>query len=135
MAGQRDDKLIEEMSGNMREMFDQLQTLTSENAQKRDEVQLLEEAFAQLKQRYDEVKHLAKAFKENEAKLVGALTEAKQQLAMSQAKFKALRVQAQTKLTKASEQIDLLKSVSEREIAILKAKLLKVCFYVYIFCF
>ena len=78
-----------------------------------------------MKKRYDEVKHLARAFKENEAKLVAALTETKQQLAVSQAKFKALRQQAQQKLTHASEQIDLIKSVSEREIAVLKAKLLK----------
>lgn len=124
----------------MRELFDQVTSLAESNRQKSEEVQLLEDAFGTLKARYDEVKHLARAFKDNEAKLIAALTDSKKQLALAQAKFSALRIQAQQKLTHASEQIDRLKcacgvagcvlahlcaAVSEREIAILKAKLLK----------
>lgn len=92
---------------------------------KSDEVRLLEDAFSQLKLRYDEAVLATKAFKQNEQQLIAALSDAQTQLALSQTKFRALRVQAQEKLTNASQQIDAINSVSEQEIAVLKAKLLK----------
>jgi hypothetical protein len=92
---------------------------------KSDEVRLLEDAFSQLKLRYDEALLATKAFKQNEQQLIAALSDSQTQLALSQTKFRALRVQAQEKLTNASNQIDAINGVSEREIAVLKAKLLK----------
>jgi chromosome segregation ATPase len=103
----------------------QVATLNDSLRVKSDEVRLLEDAFSQLKIRYDEACIATKAFKQNEQQLIAALTDAQTQLALSQTKFRALRIQAQEKLTNASQQIDAINSVSEREIAVLKAKLLK----------
>jgi hypothetical protein len=54
---------------------------------------------------------------QNEAKLIAALADTKQQLTLAQSKFSALRTQAQQKLTNASEQIDRLKCACDESFA------------------
>jgi hypothetical protein len=100
-------------------------TLQTEVARLTGDVELLEHAFSQLKQRYDLSQEQIKTLTQSEERLTVELRDAVEQLNQANTKFRLLRVQAQHKLSAASEQIDHLTSTASDEIALLRAKLIK----------
>jgi chromosome segregation ATPase len=102
-----------------------LQQSASEVASLKGDVALLEAAFSQMKQQFDAGQEQIKALTLSEERLQVELLDAVEQLTQTNTKYRLLRIQAQAKLSAASEQIDHVTRVSEDEIALLKAKLIK----------
>jgi hypothetical protein len=100
-------------------------TLQTEVARLTGDVELLEHAFSQLKQRYDLSQEQIKTLTQSEERLTVELRDAVEQLNQANTKYRLLKVQARHKLSAASEQIDHLTSTASDEIALLRAKLIK----------
>ncbi|KAF9318736.1 hypothetical protein BG003_010664 [Podila horticola] len=100
----------------------EIQTLKEDNKRLSEGKSDTEDAFMQLKVRYDELRSLNSKHVENEAILRKAVETLKDDFETSESRYESVKAHADTKLSQASKEMEQARNTYEAEIAMLRAQ-------------
>ena len=129
-------KVVDEYEKTMGKMIDdskqekernriQTERIVEEKTRLQTDLASIETSFQELRHRYEDVKTVNEQYRKNETSLKATIEELRKDITSSEQRVEAVKKHAEKKLSDASDEIAKMQGQSEKEIALLRAKLQK----------
>ncbi|XP_022255205.1 uncharacterized protein LOC106470856 isoform X2 [Limulus polyphemus] len=119
------NRFLQQKENDRIELGEKSQKVTKERDQALEDLQSVENAFADLHRRYEKTKSVVEGYKQNEEWLKQQLNETQAKLKKHEQMYEMLRNRTEEKLDSANVEIENAKKVTEAEMAVLTAQLRK----------
>ncbi|XP_076372072.1 transforming acidic coiled-coil-containing protein 3-like [Tachypleus tridentatus] len=119
------NRFLQQKENDRMELGEKSQKVTKERDQALEDLQSVENAFADLHRRYEKTKSVVEGYKQNEEWLKQQLSETQAKLKKHEQMYEMLRNRTEEKLDSANVEIENAKKVTEAEMAVLTAQLRK----------